>query len=388
MDKPKYTYRIRVILAGILAWEAIFWTLFGGLLWILGFFKPSGHGVQLAFRHGNALWWIALVPLCICLFLWLLQWKNKRFQDLGNARIQGILLQPVSAMHTFLKFFFFRNTLVFIILAMANPVFGTRKVSGTVESMELVLALDISNSMNVKDIDPKTSRLTIARRAMIQLINQLHGEKVGIVVFAGSAYIQLPLTADYEAAKMYINEIETDMISRQGTHIAQALEVSGRLFTESETSKAILLVTDGEDHEGGISEIWTILKEQQVQLAILGLGTTAGGLVPNNPNRPELGYKTDARGAPIHSRLNAQLVQEIARKTGGFSMISQEDYPDLRRLLTQINHLKRAKIDNFEFEVKESRYRLPLFLAILSWVLRVLWTGNSFQSFEKWFKRR
>lgn len=388
MDKPTYTYRIRVILAGILAWETIFWTLFFALLWILGYFNPSGHGVQLAFRHASALWLIALVPLCIGIFLWLLHWKNKRFRTLGDVRIQGVLLQPVSAMQVFLKFFFFRNTFVFIILAMANPVFGTRKVSGTVESMELVLVLDISNSMNVRDIQPETSRLAIARRAMIQLINHLHGEKIGIVVFAGSAYIQLPMTSDYEAAKMFINEIETDMISRQGTNIAQAFDVAAHVFTQEETSKAIILVTDGEDHEGGIETSWPPLKDRGVQLAILGLGTTTGGLVPNNPDKPELGYKTDSRGTPIHSRLNNRLVAEIAQKTGAFSMISQQAYPDLSGLLTQINHLERSKIDNFEFEVKESRYRLPLFLAVLSLILSVLWTGNSFQLFEKWFKRK
>ena len=108
---------------------------------------------------------------------------------------------------------------------------------------------------------------------MNQLVNTLHGEKIGISIFAGSSYLQLPLTADYEAAKMYIHEIETNMVSNQGTNVGAALDISSRMFSKDKTSKAILVVTDGEDHEGGVDEHLVALKENNITLAVLGIGT-------------------------------------------------------------------------------------------------------------------
>jgi Ca-activated chloride channel homolog len=229
--------------------------------------------------------------------------------------------------------------------------------------------------MNVKDIDKQTSRLQVAKRALIQLINQLHGERVGIVIFAGNAYTQLPLTMDYETAKMYLNEIETDMVSNQGTNIRSALEISESLFTKSKAGKAILIVTDGEDHESGIDEILKSLKEKKIQLAILGIGSQNGGLIPNDYNRPELGFKVDEKGSFILSKMNPSMIKELASKSGGFYTISSDSYPDLRNLLAKINKIKRSKKEGFEFEVKENRYQIPLFLSFLCLILFVGWKG-------------
>lgn len=377
MDKRLYTYRIPLILTGILIWELVFWFIFAALLWLAGYFSTSGEGVQLGFKNETAFWYLWILVPVILAFYWFMNWKNERFNRLGNTVIQSVILPPVSSLHSFLKFFFFRNAVVFLILSMTQPVFGTKKVSGTTESLELILALDISTSMNVKDIDKEMSRLNIAKRAMIQLINNLHGEKLGIVVFAGGAYAQLPLTMDYDAAKMYVNEIETGMVSNQGTNIAAALEVSQLMFTKTKTSKAVILVTDAEDHEGGTDPMLKQFRENEIELSVLGLGTRNGGLIPNDPDRPELGYKLDAKGSPIVSRLNPDIVSQLAQKSGGTSTISERAYPDLTELLRNLKQMKRTRVDTMEFDVKENKYQFPLVFGIISWILFVLWPQNS-----------
>lgn len=388
MDKQPYSYRILVILTGILVSEAIFWLLFGGFLWFAGYFSHSNTGTQLGFKEESVLWYLWLVVPLILAFYWFMHWKNRKFALIGNALVQRVMLAPISSFYSFLKFFFFRNAVVFLIIAMAQPVFGTRKASGTLESLELIIALDISSSMNVRDISKDMTRLAIAKRAMVQLINHLHGEKLGIVVFAGGAYAQLPLTMDYDAAKMYVNEIETGMISNQGTNIAAALEVSQEMFSKEETTKAIILVTDAEDHEGGVDDFLKELKEKDIELSVLGLGTQNGGLIPNNPDRPEFGYKQDAQGAPIVSRLNPAMVKELAAKSGGTATVSESPYPDLTGLLDNLKQMKRTKVSTLDFEIRENKYQFPLVLAILCWFLFVLCPSSPFPAVERWFERK
>lgn len=365
MDKANYTYKSKLILAGVLIWEAVFWFLFVAFLWMMGYFSNGGSGTLFGFKFPEKLNYLYLLVPLFGAFYWLITWKNKRLNDLANASTLSYLTKPVNSFRTFLTFFFLRNTIAFIVLSIAQPVFGNKKVSGTLESMELVLAIDVSNSMNTKDIESTSSRLQIVKRAMSQLVNQLHGEKIGISIFAGNAYLQLPLTIDYEAAKMYISEIETEMVSNQGTNIAASLEVSREMFSKERTGKAILLITDGENHEGGIDEPLAGLKEDNILLAVMGVGTTQGGLIPNDPDRPEMGYKTTESGSTIVSKLNPGMVEELAQKGGGFSMICSTPYPNLNSVIDRLAQVKRAKVDSMELDVKENWYQIPLFFAIL-----------------------
>jgi Ca-activated chloride channel family protein len=374
MNKARYTYRLKSLFAAVIAWEILFWLLAFGALLFLGFFNLK-NGQTLAFRHEGLLWLnLLLIPLFLIYFYQLI--RSNQIAAHSDPRLRPYLLTPVSSSKQFLKYFFFRNTFVLLVFALAQPLFGSKKVSATVESMELVIGLDVSSSMNVKDISRELSRLDISKRALVQLINNLHGEKIGICVFAGGAYVQLPLTSDYGAAKMFVNDIQTSMISNQGTNITAALETALDMFTEQKTSKGIILVTDGEHHEENPDKILGEIKEKSIGLAVLGIGTSSGGPVPHNPERPELGYKTNAVGVPVVSKVDPGFIRSIASKGGGKAVISTNEFPDMRELLTEINQMKRTKVRDLQFDTMENRYRIPLLGGLICWIAYLLLFHN------------
>lgn len=376
---PKQTKNSPTIALYIIVSEILFWILMGIILWIFGFYSTASTDEKLIFRREENLYLLLLLIPVIISFLWYVKNRAKRFARLGTGKIVALITQSASPFSVFLRFFFLRTSLVFLIFAMAQPSFGTQKVSATVESMELVLAIDVSNSMNTKDIDSETSRLEIVKRAMIQLLNRLHGERIGLCVFAGGAYLQLPLTSDYGAAKMYINEIETDMISNQGTNVSAALELSVNMFSKDKSSKAILLVTDGENHEGGLDETVSLLQKNQISLAILGIGTSSGGVIPKNPYRKEMGYKKDASGNTVISKLNSTFIKNLAQQTNAYAVVSSSAFPNLEQIVQQIKKMKRKKITGLEMDVKVNWFQIPLLIAILSFMLYVFpisWKGR------------
>ncbi len=393
MNKSKHTYPITQLVKKILLFEGVFIAVclvLGAAIKALDFKKawakelvPDSmqegakdfaqnyvtQSLDFSFLHPAYLFILLLIPVFFGIEWGFMRWKNKKINALGSLQTQAILLPEIHVKALFWKYFWLRNTLFFFAFTLAQPIFGEGKVTTTGRNAEILIALDISNSMNVRDINPTESRLSIAKRSLIQLINSLRGEKIGICVFAGNAYVQLPLTGDYDAAKMYVNEIETDMVSEQGTNIGEALLNSARMYSKAKNSKLLLLVTDGENHEGGIDESVQILNENKVQLAILGLGTKQGGYVPNDPYKPEFGYKILENGKKVVSKLNPKMLAEIAQKANGFAITSASSFPDLENIVNQIRNLKTGESEVSDVEVKQNWYQIPLFFGILSLLL-------------------
>lgn len=382
MTNQKYTYRLKWIVVSVLLLEILFWSAYYLILQVFTSAYTTGKVDHVLYKYPEAFKLLFILIPIIGVYFYSIFNHNKTSKISGNSALKS-LFQPVSTLKSFIKYFLFRNAFVFLIIALAQPIYGKKKVAGTSESLELVVALDISNSMNCRDISPEISRLEIAKRALIQLVNNLHGEKIGVTLFANSAFVQLPLTRDYSAAKLFIQEIESGMISSQGTNIAEALEVSSEMFSKEITTKGIILVTDGENHERKPDEILAKIKESKIQLSVLGIGTKKGGLIPKNPKRPELGYKSDALGKTVVTKLNPNFLQSIAQKGGGKSSVSSSEFPNLSALLTQINQMKRTKIDTLEFDIKQERYQIPLFLSLLFWMVLILWSGNYSGIFKK-----
>ncbi len=369
MIDRKPTYNIRKVVSNLMLLEAIFGVFTFSLFTIIGFFNEDLNISSIHFlKPYNLFLFVLLVPFTY-LFVRSLIRKNEIDSHLSQFNKKRIP-QPKSVW-VIARFYILRSTFVFLIFAMAQPIYGKKKVKGTVKSLELVICLDVSNSMNTMDIE-QTPRLEVAKRALSALVNTLAGEKIGLCIFAGNAYVQLPLTTDYNAAKLFINDVTTDFVSNQGTNISDALSVSKGMFSKENVTKAIFVITDGENHENENKEIYSEIIDINIQVCILGIGTSTGGPIPVNPNYLGEGYISNSVGQRVISRMNPDFVKQIASQTNGVAMITSEAYPDLQTLLTQINQMKRTKLRDLEFDIEETRYQLPLFVSLICFVIWLL----------------
>ena len=367
-ESKNYTYRLKVLSLFIAVWEFIFWILAYQLLYLLGFFSTKS-GEKINFLYPEYAWLFLLVIPLIGGLLYFSIKRNKFIKGLTDKRLATTFLKPVSAKLLIIRYFFIRNIWVLLVIALMQPVFGERMVQGKASGVELVFALDISNSMNAKDMAQNNSRLTAAKRAITQIINSTNSAKVGIIVFAGSVYPHLPLTPDKSLAKLYIDQIETDLISNQGTNTGLALDLAADFFTKDPLQKAVVLITDGEDHEGGVDEALEKLSSKDIDLHVLGLGTEKGALVPAVANNSNEGYLKDNMGQSVISKINEELIISLAEQSNGEAIISSDAYPNVSSILTLINNSNATKQVDLEFKVKENRYRLPLIIALVMMVM-------------------
>jgi|TARA_R110000737_G_scaffold351247_1_gene392867 Ca-activated chloride channel family protein len=363
MQPKKTTYSMKKALTWVLGAEVIFWLVYVLVINAIHQSFPN----EFYFRYPKALW------LNVIVFLLYFILFNQRKQlhsilDIAPKRLLNSFIKFTPDKQYWQKWIVFRFAFLFLTIALAQPLFGSKKAMSISKNSEVVLALDVSNSMNTKDIDKDLSRLDIAKRATIQLINGLKGERLGVLIFAGNAFVQLPVTKDYNSAKLFVNEIETKMISNQGTNFQVAIEKAVGMFSEGDAGKAILMVTDGENHEKIPDQILAELPDKNIFLAVVGLGTKNGGLVPKDPDRPYAGYKTDERGQPVLSKMDGKLVKEIAQKAKGIAVISDNPFPNLSDLLTEINGLNKGNLRDLNLDIKDAYYHWPLVIGIFLWI--------------------
>ncbi len=369
MNKKLFTYSIKQFIFIWLVYELVFFSLLFVLFYFFDFFKETTNlDQQLILEHPANLFLFCIIPVLAFLQISSLERRNRMLADHVESKFYQLLFKPVSTKKALLRFIFIRNIVAFLILALANPLLGKMKQNTKADNLELVICLDISNSMNAKDIE-NTSRLEIAKRALSQLVNQLKGERIGMCVFAGTAFVQLPLTNDYHAAKLFVQEIETDMISAQGTNISSALTTANKMFTKLKTSKGILLVTDGEDHEGLNDSIIEVLKQNKIEISVVGIGTEKGAPLLIDVKKPGLGYKKSDQGEVIISRLNSAFIKDLANKLNGSASVTTSAFPNMNEVLTEINQMKQGNSRNLEIEIKESWYQIPVGLAVINLIL-------------------
>jgi Ca-activated chloride channel family protein len=369
MNKELFTYSIKRFIFIWLVYELVFFSLLFVLFYFFDFFKETAKlDQQLILEHPENLFLFFIIPVLVFLQIRSLERRNRMLANHVQSKFYQVLFKPVSTNKAFLQFVFLRNIVVFLILALANPLLGKMKQNTKADNLELVICLDISNSMNAKDIE-NTSRLEVAKRGLSQLVNQLKGERIGMCVFAGTAFVQLPLTNDYHAAKLFVQEIETDMISAQGTNVSSALTTANQMFTKLQTSKGILLVTDGEDHEGLNDSIIDLLKKKKIDVSVFGIGTEKGAPLLIDVKKPGLGYKKSGQGEVIVSRLNTAFIKELANKLNGSASVTNSAFPNMSEVLTEINQMKHGNSRNLEIEINESWYQIPVGLAAINLIL-------------------
>ncbi len=317
------------------------------------------------FQNVTALYALLILPLIYVLYFFRLNRKIDVFES--NPALLSYADKHYFSIFN-LKFIFLKNTLIAVIIALSNPIFGTRKVDVVSKDGEIMICLDISNSMNVKDIGNQ-SRLEVSKRLLNGIINKLSGQKIGICLFAADGFVQIPPTDDYQSVKNLLSDVKTTFLSRQGTNVCNALELSMNAFIDSEIPKSILLITDGENHMSEDKSVYNRITKDDVLLYAMGIGTSEGGPVPDFVTRS---LKMDNEGNLVISKLNMEFTQNLITQCGGKLVRIDSKYPDLSPLLTEINLRSKGYFRNLKIEVRRSMVDYPVWIGFLFFLLFLL----------------
>ncbi len=331
------------------------------------------------FRFENPDYLYALLALPILIIVWfiVIRIQKKSLLQLGDIELINKLMPGLSYKRKNLRFTIFIFALASLIIAISNPQIGSKLEKVKRKGIDMIIAVDISNSMLAEDIKP--NRLTSSKRAISKLVDNLQGDRIGIIVFAGSAYTQLPITTDYSAAKMFLSTVSTDYISTQGTSIAAAIDM-GRITFENEAkaeknlerNKAIVVITDGEDHEEGAIEQAKKASEEGIKVYTIGMGTLRGAPIPNFKNGRRTGYKKDKDGHTVISKFNESLLKEIADEGDGIYVRADNSKSGLKLILDEINMLNKTEIETQTFKDYESRFQIFAALSILLLIIEII----------------
>ncbi|CAM3470603.1 VWFA domain-containing protein [Flavobacterium longum] len=298
------------------------------------------------------LWLLGIVPVLVLVFLFNLYWKRKKQREFGDIALVRKLSPEQSLFKHILKFTVVVLALASLIIALANPRIGTKMETVKREGIDIVFAIDVSKSMLCEDVSP--NRLEKSKQMVSQIINSLAGDRVGIVVYAGSAFKILPITSDYGAAKMYLQSISTGMVSSQGTALDDAIKMSTEFFDkDSKTSKLIVMLSDGEDHSEGAEDAAEEAKKAGVKIITIGLGTAKGGPIPLRKNGTVQGFQRDRSDEVVVTKLNKESLKTIGESAGGgyvYGGSSKEVTEYLRKSLEKIEktEFESTQMANFE----------------------------------------
>ncbi len=335
------------------------------------------------FENPEYLYLLAVVPVFILLFWWV-SWHNKKvLNGFAHPSLFKTLIPNNSPARKRWKFFFFNLAVISLIIAIANPQTGARLEEVKRKGIDLFIAVDISNSMLAEDIAP--NRLKNAKQAINRLINKLQGDRIGIILFAGKAYIQLPLTTDYAAARMFVSTIETDLIDAQGTAIGEAINTAVAAFDQNEHNKAIIIISDGEDHEENPMDAAKQAFESGINIYTIGMGLAEGAPIPlYNQYGKRTGFRKNNENSTIITRLNESMLQQIATAGNGSYVRANNSRSGLDAIFNEINQLEKSEIEAKVFTDYEDQFQWFLGLALILLILESS-LSTARKRWEKWF---
>jgi len=271
---------------------------------------------MLVFEEEIYFWLFLVIPVVLLLFVFLLLWKRKARKSFASDELLQKLAPNKSNFKPILKVTLACMALACLVVALVNPKMGTTMETVKREGVDIVFAIDVYKSMDAEDIAP--SRIEKSKQLVRQILNGLGSDRVGIIAYAGSAFPQLPITTDYAAAKMFLQALNTDMISSQGTAISDAIDLATTYYDDdNQTNRVLFIISDGEDHEGNVESIADEAAEQGIRIYTIGVGTEKGGPIPIKRNGVIQNYKKDQNGETVITKLNPATLQEIASEANG-----------------------------------------------------------------------
>lgn len=315
------------------------------------------------FANPEYLYLFFAIPVFIIGFILLNIAKKKSVEKLGTLALVKRMMPELSLKRSYLKFWIVLVALGFGIIVLARPQFGTKVEKVDKKGIELVIAIDVSNSMLAEDIKP--NRLAKAKQILTRIIDERRNDKVAIVVFAGEAFIQLPLTADNQSAKLFLETIDPSIVPVQGTAIGSAIDISMTCFSnEEDMDRAIILITDGEGHEGNAEEAAKMAVDKGVHVNVVGIGTTEGALVPVSEGSTNV--KRDNEGQPVVSKLNEEMCRKIAIAGKGLYAHADNSNSALKSLQAELDKLQKKEIDGIAYSEYDEKFY------IFAWVMFIL----------------
>ena len=353
------TYHWAATAGIVLILEVLSAVLFVGSWWLLDTEVPGFRLERPVMAYG-----LLLGPLLTLIFLFDLAWRNRVLLRFAGTRTLQRMVPGNSNLRVLLRFLLLRFGLSFIVIALTGPQFGTKLSEVRSEGIDLVVAIDVSNSMECEDLRP--SRMEAARRAMSQLIDKLRGDRLGIVVFAGEAFVQLPITADRSAAKLFLNAVNTNSVGTQGTAIGAAIDMARESFdVESPGSKAIIVITDGENHEDDAEGAARKAAEAGIVVHTIGMGTPEGGPIPVKRNGQITGFRKDQLGNTVVSRLNEIMLERIAAEGKGLYVRATSTSSGMEQLVADLRALNTSEKGSYMYTAHEDQFQYPLGIGIL-----------------------
>ena len=313
------------------------------------------------------LWLLVLIPVLALIRFISYRNQRKRLRKFGDPSLLKELMPDVSRFRPSVKFWVMLGALALLIVMLARPQLGTKISHEKRMGIETIIALDISNSMLAEDIIP--SRLDRSKMMVENLVDHFTNDKIGLIVFAGDAFVQLPITSDYVSAKMFLSSINPSMMATQGTDIARAIEMATHSFTQEEgIGKAIIVITDGEDHEGGALEAAEAAKEEGMRVYVLGVGSTNGAPIPISGTGD---YMKDRSGNTVMSALNEDMCKQVAQAGGGAYIHVENNSAAQQQLDHELDKLAKKETSTTVYSEFDEQFQAVGILVLLLLIIEI-----------------
>lgn len=319
------------------------------------------------FENPAFLYLLIIIPVIIVIRLLEMRKRKLKLKKFGDLSLLKQLMPDVSSSRKSLKFWLMIAALALLIVMLARPQMGTKISQEKRKGIEVIISLDISNSMRAEDVVP--SRLDKSKMLVENMVDNFTNDKVGLVVFAGDAFIQLPITSDYVSAKMFLQNTDPSLIATQGTDLAGAIELSSKSFTQQDkVGRAILIITDGEDHEGGAIEAAEKARKNGIRVFVLGVGSTKGSPVPDGNG----GYMKDNSGQEVISALNEEMCKQVAQAGGGAYIHVDNTSLAQRQLNDELTKLQKGDISSVVYSEYDEQFQAVGILVLILLVIEML----------------
>ena len=316
-------------------------------------------------------WAFIIMPVMLMVFLWTFFWKKRIQKSFGSAVVLKRLSPDLSFFKSSLKFITLCLAVGFLVIGLINPKIGTKLETIKREGVDIVFAIDVSKSMLAEDVAP--NRLEKSKQLVTQIINNLASDRVGIIAYAGKAFPQLPITTDYASAKMFLQSMNTDMLSSQGTAINEAIELSRNYFDDEEqTNRVLIIISDGEDHNDLSVEVAEAASEEGIKIYTIGVGSEKGGPIPLKRNGVVMSYKKDQNNETIITKLNEETLRLIANEAKGGYINGGQTADVVEQIRAVLSAMDKKEFEAKEFAEYKDQFQWFLGIGLFFLILDVL----------------